>query len=282
MKKPLVSVIVPSINSEKTIGRCLRSIKVQTYKPIEIIVIDNNSNDKTREVAKKYTRFVYLFGPERSAQINYGAKKAKGKYLYRVDSDFVLEKDVISQCVEKCEKEKLDGIAVHNTSAEGLGFWADVRRYERNTYIDDDLIVAVRFFTKKAFEKVGGFDEALYGPEDYDFHNRFVNAGFKWGRIKAIERHLGEPKSIGDIWKKHFFYGRQMVPYFKKHPKIATKQFVPIRNSYVKHIDQIVIHSKIFLGIIMMTVVKFTAGGLGFISALFFRDEKPHISYKKK
>lgn len=269
MKLPLVSVIIPCFNSEKFVKACLDSLKKQTYKNIEILVIDNSrSKDKTLEIAKKYTKNVFVTGPERSAQINFGAKKAKGKYLYRVDSDFIVEPNVIEECVRKCEREKIDGIAVHNTSAEGLGFWADVRKFERNTYINDNLIVAVRFFTKKSWTKIGGFDETLFGPEDYDFHNRFVSAGCKWGRINAIERHLGEPKSLADIWKKHYFYGEQMVGYYKKYPSIALKQFMPVRTAYLKHLGEFTSHPFIFLGLIIMTIVKFTSGGLGFLKGL--------------
>lgn len=146
MKSPLVSVIVPTYNSQATIVQCLESLKKQTYRPIEIIVVDRNSSDKTRQIARRYTPKVYIHGPERAAQMNFGICHAKGKYIYRVDSDFIIDPDVVRQCVENCERNHLDGVAVHNTSAEGLGFWAEVRKLERDTYIDDALIVAVRFF----------------------------------------------------------------------------------------------------------------------------------------
>lgn len=281
MKSPLVSVIIPALNSEKFIDQCLNSIKNQTYKNVEVIVVDNNSTDKTKQIAKRYTKLVFNKGPERSAQINFGAQNAKGKYLYRVDSDFIVEPKVIEQCVNKCEVENLDGIAVHNTSAEGLGFWAEVRKYERNSYVDDSLIVAVRFFTKTAFEKLHGFDETLYGPEDYDFHNRFIAAGFKWGRIEAKELHLGEPTSLLDLWKKHYFYGQQMVFYFKKHPKIASKQFNPIRGSFLRHKDLFISNPKIFLGLIIMQIAKFSAGGLGFAKASLFNPATKQHEYKR-
>ncbi|MBM3283586.1 glycosyltransferase [Candidatus Gottesmanbacteria bacterium] len=47
MNFPLVSIVIPTLNEEKNIGRCLESILDQTYKNIEIIVVDNNSKDKT-------------------------------------------------------------------------------------------------------------------------------------------------------------------------------------------------------------------------------------------
>ncbi len=264
---PIVSVIVPSFNSASTIKKCLESIKKQTYKNIELLVIDNFSKDKTRDFSKKYTKKVFTAGPERAAQVNFGASRAKGKYLYRVDSDFILEPEVVTQCVSLCESNNLDGVAVHNTSAEGLGFWADVRKLERDSYKDDKLIVGVRFFTKKSWEELGGFDKTLLGPEDYDFHNRFIKKGFFWGRIKAIERHMGEPKNLLDIFKKHYWYGKQMLYYFKKHPIIATQQFNPIRLSYFRHYKLFLNSPQLLSGLVIMNFVKFLAGGLGFLVA---------------
>ncbi|MDZ4341976.1 MAG: glycosyltransferase family 2 protein, partial [Candidatus Binatia bacterium] len=101
---PLVSVIVPTRNSAATLERCLQSIGQQTYKEIEIIVVDNNSSDKTTEIAKRFTSKVFIHGPERSAQVNYGVKQSSGEYVYKVDSDFILDKDVVTQCVQKINK----------------------------------------------------------------------------------------------------------------------------------------------------------------------------------
>jgi glycosyltransferase involved in cell wall biosynthesis len=78
---PLVSVIITTKNSEKYIKECLYSIKKQSYKKIESIVVDNNSIDHTKEIAEKYTKSIYNKGPERSAQRNFGAKKTKGDFL---------------------------------------------------------------------------------------------------------------------------------------------------------------------------------------------------------
>jgi glycosyltransferase involved in cell wall biosynthesis len=281
MKKPLVSVIVPSFNSAATIEVCLNSIKSQIYSKIEIVVVDKGSQDQTVEIAKKYTTHVYTAGPERSAQVNFGARKARGKYLYRVDSDFILQPNIVSECVELCESKHLDGAAVHNTSAQKLGFWADVRGLERDSYRDDDLIVAVRFFTKSSWKAVDGFDETLYGPEDYDFHNRFLKCGFKWGRISSHELHLGEPKTLYDIWKKHFYYGKQMLFYFRKHPKVSLLQFNPIRVSYFRHYKTFLGHPVLSLGLIIMNATKFLAGGLGLLTA-FLTGYRPDFYNPKQ
>ncbi len=266
---PLVSVIIPTKNSEKTLDRCLESIKNQTYGNIEIIVVDNNSIDKTKEISKKYTDNVFNYGPERATQSNFGINKSTGKYIYRIDSDFIVELGAIKEMVEVCEKNGLDGIAIHNTSAPGLGFWSEVRKLERDTYKDDTLAIGVRFFKKSAFESVGKYDETIIW-DDYDFHNKFVNAGFSWGRVKSQELHLGEPKSIFEIAKKGFFYGAEYVPYLKKHPSRALQQVNPIRKSYFKHWKNFIKNPIITIGFIIMILVKFSAGLLGFLKSVIF------------
>ncbi|QQR52503.1 glycosyltransferase [bacterium] len=71
-----VSVIIPTRNSAATLDACLKSVAGQTYTPIEIIVVDRDSTDTTKAIAKRFTKHVYNHGPERSAQVNYGVTKS--------------------------------------------------------------------------------------------------------------------------------------------------------------------------------------------------------------
>src|SRR3989344_2303125 len=98
---PKVSIVITTKNEEGFIGKCLESLKEQTYPQdkLEIIVVDNFSTDKTIKIAKKYTDNVFQTGPERSAQRNYGHQQAKGKYLLYLDADMVVSPKVITQCV---------------------------------------------------------------------------------------------------------------------------------------------------------------------------------------
>ena len=81
MTYPVVSVIVTTRNEEHNIANCLESIKVQNYPQdkIEIIVVDNNSLDKTKEIALKYTNKIYNFGPERLSPEKFWGKAGKWK-----------------------------------------------------------------------------------------------------------------------------------------------------------------------------------------------------------
>ena len=126
---PCVSIIIPTKNSSKHIKRCLESITNQTYKNIEIIVVDNFSSDSTISIAKEFTSKIYLHGPERSAQVNFGVLKSTGQYVYKVDSDFLLDPNVVFECVNKIE-EGFDAIVVHNTPDITVSWIAKIRKFE--------------------------------------------------------------------------------------------------------------------------------------------------------
>ena len=185
----LVSIIIATKNEEKNIGNCLESIKAQTYlsrgskatlrepqKNIEIIVVDNNSTDKTKEIAKKYTLNVFNFGPERSAQRNFGMlKKAKGKFVMYLDADMILSSTIIGKAVEKLENEEFLALYIPEIIL-GNSYWSRVRRFERSFY-DGTVIDCVRIIRTDIFKKLGGFDETMTGPEDWDLDKRVRNEG---------------------------------------------------------------------------------------------------------
>lgn len=182
LSKPVVSVVVTTKNEEKNTGRCLESIKRQTYpkEKIEIIVVDNNSTDKTKQIAQKYTKLVFDKGPERSAQRNYGIGRAKGKYILFLDADMSLSEGVIEECIKKFQSSKLKaqnlvGLYIPERIL-GNSFWSKVRNFERSFY-NATVIDAVRFFPKKVWEEIGGYDESLTGPEDWDFDKRVRKLG---------------------------------------------------------------------------------------------------------
>ena len=110
--KPDISIIVPVYNTEKYVQSCLESLIKQTYKDIEIIVVNDGSNDeslvKCKEIAEKDSRikiFTKTNGGLSDAR-NYGINKAEGKYLGFVDSD-----DYIS---ENMYESLLSGITYNN------------------------------------------------------------------------------------------------------------------------------------------------------------------------
>ena len=173
---PVVSVIVTTKNEERNIGACLESVVQQSMAPLEVIVVDNNSEDQTSEIAKQYGARVFQLGPERSAQRNYGVEKAHGVYILYLDADMRLSPKVIEECVNCCEADSGgSGIYIPEIIV-GEGFWIKVRRFERSFY-DGTVIDAVRFIPKATFQKVKGFDLHFTGPEDWDFDKKIRGLG---------------------------------------------------------------------------------------------------------
>ena len=271
VREPLVSVIVPTRNSGLTIERCLKSIILQTYPNIEIIVVDNYSTDNTRNVSENLGIRFYTAGPERSVQVNLGIHLAKGEYKYRADSDFILEPTVVEEAVRMCELEGCDMIAVHNTSDPTISFWSRVRKLERDCYRDDDMNIAARFIRTGVFKKLGGFDENLIASEDYELHNRLIEMGYKCGRINAQEVHIGEPKTLRDVISKHIFYGSVIDGFIKKCPDIWMEQLSPFRFAYLRHWRDFLHEPVLMLGFIVYQMVRYCAALIGFLKAKFRR-----------
>jgi glycosyltransferase involved in cell wall biosynthesis len=210
---PMVSVIITTKNEDKNIENCLRSIKNQTFKNIELIVVDNFSKDKTAEIAKKYTAKVYSKGPERSSQRNFGAKVANGEYLLYLDADMILSPNVIEDCLKKCERDRIDALYIPERIV-GEGFWIKVRDFERSFYTGT-VVDAVRFIRKDLFEKVEGFDESLVGPEDWDFDRRIRKIG-RTGIINTAIYHNEGRFNMKNYLKKKNYYADGIKNYIGK------------------------------------------------------------------
>jgi chlorobactene glucosyltransferase len=118
-ENPLVSILVPARNEEKGIGRCLLSLVKQDYDNIEILVLDDNSTDKTVSIAgdisKAFENVKLINGkslPEGWTGKNYACyqlfKKSKGKYLFFTDADTVHRKESVTSAIGCLVQEKLD------------------------------------------------------------------------------------------------------------------------------------------------------------------------------
>lgn len=260
----MVSVVVPTRNSARFLVECLESIKHQTYKPIELIVVDNYSDDQTVEIARRYTSTVLVSGPERSAQVNLGVRYAQGDFVYKVDSDFVLDPAVVESCVAEAAKG-FDAIVVHNSPDVRVGWIARVRKFEVDMYKYDLTHSSARFVTQGAFRAIGGFNELLTAGEDYDFQNRLNAAGFKTGFVRPEALHLGEPTSLWRHMKKYYWYGGDYVAYVKFNKIQARAQLSFFRPVYLRNWRKFIASPGTGLVFILYSGCKFAFGGAGFV-----------------
>jgi glycosyltransferase involved in cell wall biosynthesis len=264
--QPLVSVVITTKNEEKNIRNILESLKIQSYKNIEIIVVDNNSTDRTKEIAQEYTDKVFNKGPERSSQRNFGVKQARGEYVLILDADMILAPEVIKECVEVISQDKEVKQLIIPEISEGEGFWAKVKAFERSFYIGDETIEAARFFEKRIFEEFEGYDERIRGGgEEYDLPERILDAGYRQSRINALIKHQEGHLTLWQTMKTKYYYGKTAGIYIKKHPENARKKIKILRPAFLRHKRKLLKHPILTIAMLFMKFCEFGAGGIGYL-----------------
>jgi glycosyltransferase involved in cell wall biosynthesis len=266
MSNPLVSVIVPTKNSGQFLEACLQSIKAQTYKNIELIIVDNFSTDNTQEIAKKYADKVLAKGPERSAQRNFGSEHSKGEFLLFIDSDMELSKKVVEECV----KEAYAGAAglIIPEESFGIGFWAQCKKLERSFYVGVDWMEAARFFKKEIFDKVGGYNEQMVSGEDWDLSQRVEVLMEKICRINEFIYHNEGQLRLSELLKKKYYYAKQFTIYRKNNEnnRNLKKQMGGVRrfSLFLKHPTKLLKNPFYGIGMFFMKICEFVVGGIGY------------------
>ncbi|HEX7964030.1 MAG TPA: glycosyltransferase family A protein, partial [Candidatus Saccharimonadales bacterium] len=92
MKRQSVSIVIPAYNEERHLAACLEAIRAQSEPPLEVVVVDNNSTDRTAEIARRYP-FVRVVHEERQGIVfarGAGFDAARGDIIARIDADIVL------------------------------------------------------------------------------------------------------------------------------------------------------------------------------------------------
>jgi glycosyltransferase AglE len=186
---PFVSVIVPVYNAEYTIEKLIRSLLNQTYqrKNYEIILVDNNSADKTREIIAKFPVKLFIEADIQSsyAARNRGIKNAIGEIIAFIDSDCIAE-----------EKWIENGVAALNINHADLAggkveFQFSERKtaseiYDSITHLNVEMSIAriqsagtVNLFVKSTiFSQIGFFPDDVRSGGDMQFTNRAVKSGY--------------------------------------------------------------------------------------------------------
>ncbi len=260
----MVSVVVPTHNSSKTLDVCLGSVKRQTYPNLEIIVVDNYSTDDTVKIAEKYGPTVFQVKALRSQARNYGAWKAKGEFLIFLDADQKLTPKVIEECVQKVVNDCVDAVMIPEVRV-GEGFWAKCRALERLTYIGDPLVESARFYRKSVFEKLGGYDEMLEAGEDKELHARVEDAKYKIISVKAIMKHLEGHVKLRELVIRSYRYGKTYIYYAKKQPKRAMVQLMPIRLNFIRKWRILANQPLYACGMLFIKFVEYIAGTAGLV-----------------
>lgn len=230
MASALVTVVVTTKNSSRTLESCLGSIREQSYAPIELIVVDNQSEDSTGAIARAHADLVLDQGPERCAQRNAGLKAAHGEFVAFIDSDMKLRADVVSECVAAIAGSR--GVAIPEVSF-GDGFWARAKSFERSFYRTDTLIAAARFFRTADVLAAGGYDEAMLGGEDWDLSIRVCGRDSPAFASSVIYHDEGRHRLL-ELMRKKYYYGPGVRRFVRKHGIQGLRRITPLRGSLLQ------------------------------------------------
>ena len=170
-----VSVVIPTYKEEKFIEKTLRAVAKQTYPNYEIVVVDSNSPDRTRQLAKKYTKKVFNLKQRGiSKGRNYGARHSDGDIILFLDADTIIEPDFLMNMTRVFRRENVAGASGYvKTTGKAINrlifmlcsevAWV-FSKIKRPMFYG--MCVAVR---RDVYNKIGGFNEKLHTAEDIEF-----------------------------------------------------------------------------------------------------------------
>src|SRR3989338_10089980 len=171
-----ISIIIPAYNEEKYIEATLKSLKKQTYKDFEIIVVANNCSDNTVALAERDADKVIQTKKQGiSLARNLGAEHAKGEILFFLDADTHMKPDLLEKVMDylnngyECGKIKLRPLDDDRLRAHVDCYFAELLSLLTSFLSVDSGSGGCSFVTKRLFNKINGFNEKLNVLEDMDF-----------------------------------------------------------------------------------------------------------------
>ena len=226
-----LSVVITTRNEEANIANCIRSFDGRR-DDVEVIVVDNSSTDRTKEIAAELGATVLDTGPERCAQRNLGWRTAKSDWVVILDADMVLPAETLDEMLAVAAEP------VGSEPGRPLAYWVPevrtgegirtrARNFERSFY-DGTCIDALRLFHRSVLERVGGYDESLMaGGEDWELDIRILASGARGAVLRNHLVHNERELSFRRLMEKKSYYARGVADYQAKwagHPALK-KQF---------------------------------------------------------
>ena len=230
IEKPFISIIIPTLNEEKYIERCLNSVKNQNFQDFEIIIVDNISRDNTVKIAKKYTDKVILT-KKHGAGIarNIGTEIAKGEVLLFLDADTTLPNNLTEKIYETIKQDDKISYGAISLRFEGSCIKCKLVNFIFYFYevfsIKQGIAGNCFFIKKELFDRTNGFRNIIC--EDTDLGLRLKGLGYR--------------KDINDIHVisssrrfKKIGYFRSLLVWFKQYwlIKLNKVKNITLNNYY--------------------------------------------------
>lgn len=240
MANPTISVIIPAHNSEKTLKNCLGSVLAQDYGSYEVIVVDNDSMDGTRDIIKGFAasdkRVKYVSEPHKSrgAARNAGIKAAEGDIITMTDSDCIVPHNWLTELTQPIVSGEEDAVMGFEEDLVG-NYWTRNIQKKSADYIERNLsgkyvshLDTKNFAIRAGLMKELMFDPAIGNIEDFELFLRLgketrirflphVSVGHehKTSFVKTARLNFDRGRWVGRIYLKHRSPGIKKLPMFE-------------------------------------------------------------------
>ena len=206
MNKSLVSVLLPVFNGEQYIQKAAFSILNQSYKELELLIIDDCSTDKSYQMSMNISEQdnrVRVFKNQKNLgltkSLNLLINESSGKYLARQDSDDWSEVTRLEKQLNYLNNKKIDVVYARSVRSDTNNIFPRLSYYLPLDFVlkyKNPLIHGTMFAKKNIIEKVGGYDEDFIYSQDYKLAYDLINSGYK---LKIMRDILYNSNFINDI-----------------------------------------------------------------------------------
>lgn len=247
---------------------CLASVKNQTYKHIELIVVDQGSTDNTPKIAKKFGAKVLsrprpkFYSPPSKSR-NIGFLSSHGEILVHLDSDMELTPKLIQEAVNILSKSKYGALVIHEID-KAKGFWSKCKALERRCYWGNLDIEAARIVKREVYQKVKGYDEKLNSGDDLNVHKRYMQIT-RVGFCKNILYHNIGDLNFMKLMLKKFNYGKTSQKYIKRTGDNLGIYFFEEYVCFFKNYQLLLENPLIGIGMIFLKTSELFFGFLGYL-----------------
>jgi len=241
MHQPLVSVIIPAYNADRTIYESLLSVKQQTYQKWEIVVVEDGSISNTKEIVEKFSKecrtqtINYCLVKNNAGQANarnIGIEKSHGRYIALLDSDDIWLPTHLSSSLKLADQSQSEiifstALFFDDQTGERFGFWGPEPHELENIskYLADRSFItpSATLIRREVFDQIGFFqttEKLRAGGEDYDFWLRAVIAGKKFTHLSG----------------EHCLYRKGHVEAATHNFNLITKSMISVLESHLEQL----------------------------------------------
>lgn len=223
-----ISVIIPALNEQEVIGRCLESLQHLDYSPneFEVILVDNGSKDSTVETAKACAGELNLVTLTRkegrvTEMRNLGVVSARGEFLAFLDADCLVPREWLRIATERLSTESAGVLGGHCGVPENSSWvprvWYSDRQFRKQGAVSY-LPGANLFVSRANFLKIGGFDESLETNEDCELCERARRKGLTVVAYPELGvMHLRDPQTLWTFYRKQAWHGKHVLKVFLRN-----------------------------------------------------------------